>query len=65
MPKYHRPRSVPFAMKSVVEEELNRLESTGVLERVEVADWAAPIVAVPKKDGRVRICGDYKVTINP
>ena len=65
VPKYHRPRSVPFAMKSVVEEELNRLESTGVLERVEVADWAASIVAVPKKDGRVRICGDYKVTINP
>ena len=65
VPKYHRPRSVPFAMKSAVEEELNRLESTGVLERVEVADWAAPIVAVPKKDGRVRICGDYKVTINP
>ena len=65
MPKYYCPRSVPFAMKSVVEEELNRLESTGVLERVEVADWAAPIVAVPKKDGRVRICGDYKVTINP
>ena len=47
VPKYHRPRSVPFAMKSVVEEELNHLESTGVLERVEVADWAAPIVAVP------------------
>ena len=23
-----------------------------------------PNVAVPKKDGKVRICGDYKVTIN-
>ena len=59
MPKYHRPRSVPFDMKSIVKEELDCLESIGVLERVEVADWAAPIVAVPKKDGRVRICGDY------
>ncbi len=65
VPRYHPPRSVPFAMKTVVEEEFDRLESLGVLERVDVADWAAPIVVVPKKDGRVRICGDYKVTINP
>ena len=28
------------------------------------SDWAAPIVAVPKKDGKFWICGDYKVTIN-
>ena len=26
--------------------------------------WAAPIVAFPKKDGTIRICGDYKVTVN-
>ena len=65
VPKFHRPRSVPFALKTTVEEELDRLESQGVLEKVNVSDWAAPIVVVPKKDGRVRICGDYKVTINP
>ena len=28
------------------------------------SEWAAPIVAVPKKDGKFRICGDYKVTVN-
>ena len=65
VPKFHRPRSVPFALKTAVEEELDRLESLGVLEKIDVADWAAPIVVVPKKDRRVRICGDYKVTINP
>ena len=64
-PRFHRPRSVPFAMRAAVEEELDRLERTGVLQKVDHSDWAAPIVAVPKKDGRVRLCGDYKVTVNP
>ena len=36
----------------------------GVLEKVEFADWAAPIIPVLKDDGNVRICGDYKMTIN-
>lgn len=39
--------------------------ATGILEKVSYSEWAAPIVAVPKKDGKFRVCGDYKVTINP
>lgn len=64
-PRFYRPRPVPFAMRPVVEEELDRLERVGVLERVNHSDWATPIVAVPKKDGHVRLCGDYKVSVNP
>ena len=64
-PRFHRPRQIPFALKEPVERELKRLETSGILKRVTHSEWAAPIVSVPKKDGRVRVCGDYKVTVNP
>ena len=47
-----------------MEKELERLQALGVIQPVRFSDWAAPIVPILKKDGRVRICGDYKVTIN-
>ncbi|XP_028403427.1 uncharacterized protein K02A2.6-like [Dendronephthya gigantea] len=64
-PKFFKPRPVPFALKDKIGEELNRLEELGVLKKVEFSEWATPIVPVLKPDGSVRICGDYKVTINP
>ena len=63
-PRFCRPRPVPYALQGAVERELDRLERNGVVERVSHSDWAAPIVPVPKPDGNVRICGDYKVTVN-
>ena len=47
-----------------MEKELDRLQALGVIQPVRFSDWAAPIVPVLKSDGGVRICGDYKVTIN-
>ena len=64
-PKFCKARSVPFALQTAVERELDRLEGEGILERVAYSQWAAPIVSVPKPEGAIRICGDYKVTINP
>ena len=43
---------------------MNRFEQKGILQKVNNSYLAVPIVAVPKKDGRFRICGNYKVTIN-
>ena len=64
-PKFCKPRKLPFAIKPVVGDELDRLESQGVIEKVSHSDWATPIVIVRKPGGKVRICGDFKVTINP
>ena len=63
-PVFHRPRSVPYAIKETIEKEIERLEKDGIIEKVEHSEWAAPIVPVPKGDGQIRICGDYKVTVN-
>ena len=65
IPRFHRPCPVAYALHPLVEQELDRLEGTGVLEKIDHSKWAAPIVAVPKRDGNVRVCGDSKVTINP
>ena len=63
--RFCHPRPVPFAIKETVGRELDRLEATGILRKVDHSDWAVPIVPVPKKDGTIRVCGDFKVTINP
>ena len=63
-PKFFKPRPVPFAIRERVASELDRLERDGVIEKTHYSEWAAPVVAVPKQDGRIRLCGDYKVTIN-
>ena len=62
-PKFFKPRPVPYALKEAIEKDLEGLERLGVVEPIRHSEWAAPIVPVPKADGSVRICGDYKVTI--
>ncbi|KAG7297849.1 hypothetical protein JYU34_018592 [Plutella xylostella] len=36
----------------------------GVVEPVDCSEWASPLVVVPKADGGLRICADYKVSLN-
>ena len=52
-PRYWRPRPVPFALKDVIEKELDSLQSAGIIEPVVYSEWATPIVLIPKKNGRM------------
>nr|VZH96762.1 unnamed protein product [Spirometra erinaceieuropaei] len=63
-PRFFKARTVPYALAPKVEEELDRLQKADIIELVQYSEWAAPIVPVLKTDGSVRICGDYKLTIN-
>lgn len=63
-PKFFKLRTVPYAVRTSIEEEIERLEKAGILERVTHSEWASPIVTVPKPDGKVQLCSDFKVTIN-
>ena len=52
-------------LKDAVDTELKRLEEAGVIQSIPHSEWATPLVAVPKRNGGVRLCGDYKKTLNP
>lgn len=65
VPVFCRARPLPFSMKARVENELERLCSEGILTPIDHSEWATAIVPVIKKDGQVRICGDFRISVNP
>ena len=50
---------IPLAMKTRVKEELERLESQGILAKVEdPTSWCSRMVVATRKSGKLRICID-------
>ena len=62
-PCYMKHRNVSYALREKVDKE--RIQKADILERIKCSEWASPIVPVVKKNGSVRICGDFKTTLNP
>ena len=53
------PRFIP-ARSDKVDKELDRLQEEGILELVEILEWAAPIVPILKQDKQsICICRDF------
>lgn len=60
-PVAQQPRRIPFHLRKQVSEELAQLEKQGIIEKVDGATpWVSPLVAIPKKNGSVRLCIDMR-----
>ena len=65
VPRFFAARQPPYALRPLIEQEIRRLEVSDIWEKVTYSNWATPLVPVVKEDNSMRICGDYKITVNP
>ncbi|XP_049866275.1 uncharacterized protein K02A2.6-like [Pectinophora gossypiella] len=63
-PVFFKARPIAFSLRDKVGAEIDRLVEIGVLKPVEHAEYASPVVPVLKRNGSVRLCADYSVSIN-
>ena len=67
-PKFCQVRSVLYALRNKVDEELVQLQEVTIepVEWADWSDWSPSIVPVLKRDKvSVCICGDFRLTVNP
>lgn len=55
---------MPFTLRDKIDKEIDRLINLQILKPVDQSEYASPIVPVLKRDGSVRLCVDYSVSIN-
>jgi len=44
----------------MVKEKIDKLLACGFIFEIPYSEWVSPIVIVPKKNGKIRICQDYR-----
>lgn len=60
-PVVQHVRRVPIALRQQVEDQINHLLKSGIIERVDKpSPWVSPMVVVVKDDGNVRLCIDMR-----
>ncbi|CAG4992790.1 unnamed protein product [Colias eurytheme] len=64
-PIFCKARLIPYSLRDAVDKELARLQQEGIISPVDTSEWGTPIVPVIKSNGDIRLCGDFKITLNP
>lgn len=70
-PFVHKAYNLPFSVREEFIKQIDEMEKSGLIEKVEYSDWASPVVTVAKATDdlhakkQIRICLDGSRTINP
>ena len=62
---FMKARSVSLMIQEKVKTELDQMVATSGIKPVDFSEWASPIILNLKRNGQLRICGDFKQTVNP
>ena len=69
-PVFCKPRTVPFALQEDLNNSIDAGIQSGVWQRTQFNSYGTPVVPIrkaaqPGKPSKIRVCGDYSVTVNP
>ena len=59
-PSKQRPYSYNDNFAQKIDEEINKLKEAGFIYEIEHTEWVSPLVVVPKKNGKLRVCVNLK-----
>lgn len=64
-PKFRKASVIPYSLREKVSVQLEELRKRKIVRKVDFSDWGSQIVLAPKKNGEIRVCCNYKPTLNP
>ena len=59
-PCIQRPYSYDDNFAQKIDEEIDQLKEVGFINEIEHTPWLSPLVVVPKKNGKLRVCLNLK-----
>ena len=58
-PVVRKPYRPPLNLKPSIDREIDQLLKLGIIQP-STSPWSSPVIPVPKKDGSVRLCVDFR-----